>query len=137
MGKRYINRFAIDYCIVARQDHPQLTSRTLGKCKIALVVETNPAGGFTTDTGTWAEVATRGKALLDECLWAKERTHGYTFMGGAGSAGLTRKLNIVVFAKDSAFDRAIAGDPSGGVVDGDGPMVLLNTSRWVGNLSQA
>ena len=131
-----MNRFAIDYCIVGRQDHPQLISRTLGKCKIALIVETNPAGGFTTDTGTWADIATRGKVLLDECLWAKERTHGHTFLGGAGSAGLNRKLNIVVFAKDSVFDHAISGDPSVGAVDGNGPMVLLNTSGWVGNSSQ-
>ena len=61
-------------------------------------------------------------------------------MGGGGYAGANRKLNIVVFAKDSAFDRAIAQGPEGppgGVVDGNGPMVLLNTSGWAGNLSVA
>ena len=137
MGKRYISRFTIDYFIVGRQNHPQLTSRTLDNCKIALIVEPDPAGGFTTDTGTWAQIATRGKALVDLCLWAKLRAYGHTFMGGGGYAGANRKLNIVVFAKDSAFDRAIAEGPPGGVVDGNGPMVLLNTSGWAGNLSQA
>lgn len=58
-------------------------------------------------------------------------------MGGAASAGVNRKLNIIAFAKDSVFDRAIAEDPSAGAVDGNGPMVLLNTSGWAGNLSQA
>ena len=137
MGKRYINCFTIDYFIVGRQNHPQLISRTLDRCRIALIVETNPAGGFTTDTGTWAQIATRGKELLDLCLWAKQRKYGHTFMGGAGSAGRNRKLNIVVFEKDSVFDRAIAGGPLDGVVDGNRPMILLNTSGWAGNLSQA
>ena len=57
-------------------------------------------------------------------------------MGGAGSAGTNRRLNIVIFAKGSVFDRAIAGSLPGGVVGGNGPTVLLNTSGWVGNLSQ-
>ena len=58
-------------------------------------------------------------------------------MGGAGSAGANRNLNIVIFAKGSVFDRAIAGSLPGGVADGNGPTVLLNTSGWAGNLSQA
>lgn len=59
-------------------------------------------------------------------------------MGGAGPAGANRKLNIIFFEKDSVFDRALAGDLQGGAVgDGKGPMVLLNTSRWAGNMSQA
>ena len=57
-------------------------------------------------------------------------------MGGAGPAGANRRLNIIAFAKNSAFDRALTVDPWGGVVDGEGPMVLLNTSRWARNLSQ-
>ena len=137
MGQRYINLFRIDYFIIGRQNHPQLISRTLDRCKIALIVETDPAGGFTTDTGTWSEIANRGKELLDLCLWAKRQKHGYTFMGGAASAGANRKLNIIAFAKDSVFDRALVGDLSGGAVDGKGPLILLNTSGWAGNLSQA
>ena len=109
----------------------------LGKCKIALIVEADPAGGFTTDTGNWGAIATRGKAVLDLCASAKERTHGYAFIGGAGPPGANRRLNIIAFAKNSAFDRALTEDPLGGVVDGKGPMVLLNASRWAGNWSQS
>ena len=143
MGKGYIKPFHDRFIsIVGRAGPNHLADKcvhTLDRCKIALLVETDPAGGFTTDTGTWAEIATRGKAVVDLCLWSKQRAYGHTFVGGAGYAGANRKLNIVVYEKDSVFDRAITGDPSGGVVDGNGngSLVLLNASGWAGNLSRA
>ncbi|KAF6236475.1 hypothetical protein HO173_005256 [Letharia columbiana] len=54
-------------------------------CKIALLVEPGPMGGFTTDSGSWAEIADRGKALLDYCLLGRRAPA--IWGGGVGHAG--------------------------------------------------
>ncbi|CAD6573869.1 MAG: hypothetical protein ASARMPREDX12_006300 [Alectoria sarmentosa] len=91
-----------------------------GECKIALLVQSDPMGGFTTDSGSWADIANRGKELLDYCA------HGM--------------LNIVIYSWGSAFDRAIiAGIGSVGLVgvDKNGTTVNSSANGGIGNLSHA
>lgn len=64
-------------------------------CKIALLVEPGPMGGFTTDSGSWAEIADRGKALLDYCLLGRRAPA--IWGGGVGHAGTHGRLNIVIY----------------------------------------
>lgn len=51
---------------------------------MALIVNINGAGIFTTDTGTWATTAERRKAVLDVCSHAQAQYGG---SGGHGYAG--------------------------------------------------
>ena len=109
----------------------------LAGCKIALLVESIPTGGFTTDSGTWAEIAIRGKGVLDHCLLLPRRQDQ---SGGAGHAGIRRKLNIVIFGPGSLFDRAITSgvgptQPAG--VDRNRTLILSSIKGRIGNLSRA
>ena len=38
------------------------------QCNVALVVNLNPNGGFSEDTGRWHNIAQRGKFVVDSCL---------------------------------------------------------------------
>lgn len=41
----------------------------LDGCKLAILVNNDDhSGGFTTDDGSWALIATRGRAVLDDCM---------------------------------------------------------------------
>lgn len=106
-------------------------------CKIALLVRSDPTGGFTTDSGTWVGIARKGKAVLDYCLVQKavpERG------GGVGRAGARNRLDIVMYQEGSLFDRAIGGGVrSDGLVmvDTNGTIVSLSASGRIGNLSHA
>ena len=75
----------------------------LDRCKIALLVESKRTGGFTTDSGTLADLASRGKVLLDSCLTTRPGPGGYALSGGVRYAGTHGKLNIVVFDKGLCF----------------------------------
>lgn len=110
------------------------------KCKIALLVKTGPTGEFTTDSGSWAQIASRGKALVDYCLMTKRATQRDKWGGGVGLAGSHSRLNIVVYGWGSSFDLAITSGigPSGPVgIDWNKSMTNLSASGRVGNLSQA
>ena len=50
-------------------------------CKVALFVNSNPKGGFATDSGWWSDIAHRGKYVADICL--KDHVVG----GGSGRTG--------------------------------------------------
>lgn len=92
-------------------------------------------GGFTTDSGSWADIANRGKALVDYCLLTRQR---YRRGGGVGHAGAHGMLNIVIYSWGSAFDRAIIrGIGSVGLVgvDKNGTTVNSSASGGIGNLS--
>lgn len=108
-------------------------------CKIALTVQSNPTGGFSTDSGHWSEIADRGKQLVDYCvLPGHKRPWVSTSGGGAGYAGKNGRLNLVVFARGSAFDDAmITGIGHGPLVgvDGNGTVVSLGTGGRIGNVS--
>lgn len=73
-------------------------------CKIALLVKESPTGGFTTDSGSWADIANRGRALIDDCLLTRRVANRG---GGVGSAGTHGRLSIVVYEWGSGFDHAI------------------------------
>lgn len=107
-------------------------------CKIALLVKPGPMGGFTTDSGSWAEIADRGKALLDYCLLGRRAPA--IWGGGVGHAGTHGRLNIVIYQRGSVFDRAIAGGigPGGLVgVDWNETTANLSASGRIGILSHA
>lgn len=106
-------------------------------CRIALLVRSNPAGGFTTDSGSWSEIARRGKALLDTCLSVRQITK---LGGGVGHAGSLGRLDIVIYQEGSAFDRAISSGmrrDDAVVVETNGTMVSSSGSGRIGNLSHA
>ncbi len=110
------------------------------QCKIALLVRLDPSGGFTTDSGSWSEIARRGKALVEYCLVTRRATGQYAWGGGVGYAGTHNRLNIVVYAWGSAFDLAItSGIRPGGLVGVDGNGMVVNSSAGgrIGNLSDA
>ena len=99
---------------VFEMDDIQLTCRYVGGCKIALLVQSSPTGGFTTDSGTWDQIATRMRGLLNFCLLSKKKTQQYS--GGVGEAGSHGRLNVVIYGLGSPFDRAITGIGPGGSV---------------------
>ena len=106
-------------------------------CKIALLVKSASSGGFTTDIGTWAEIASRGKAVAEYCVLHR-RVRGWG--GGVGSAGEHGRLNIVVYSWGSAFDRAINSDhrPIGlDGVDWNETRAASSASGEMGNLTAA
>lgn len=111
------------------------------ECKIALLVKSVPLGGFTTDSGSWENIASRGKELVDYCLSASRRSVQSTRSGGVGNAGTHGKLNIVVYSWRSAFDRAITSGikPDGlvGGVDWNETMARSSASGQSRNLTAA
>ena len=109
-------------------------------CNIALLVKTGPNGGFTTDSGSWAEIARRGKALLEYCFHVKRETELYKRGGGVGYAGSHGMLDLVIYAPGSPFDLAMtSGIRLGGLVgvDRNGTLVTTSASSRIGNLSDA
>ena len=95
----------------------KFAKRGLEGCSVALFVNTNPNGGFFTDSGRWPEIAQRGRHVADTCLV-------YQGIGGGGASagkeaphcdandnlsrlGALGKLTIIVFAPGSDFDRAL------------------------------
>lgn len=106
-------------------------------CKIALLVKSASSGGFTTDSGSWAEIATRGKSLADTCLLATQGKGRVGWGGGVGNAGTHGRLNIVVYSWRSAFDRAItSGIRSDGLVGVDWNETRASSGE-TGNLTAA
>lgn len=109
-------------------------------CNIALLVKISPVGGPTTDSGSWAEIARRGKALLDYCLYTKRETKPYDWGGGVGYAGAHGMLDLVIYARGSQFDLAItSGIRLGGLVGVDRNRTIATSSARsrIGNLSDA
>lgn len=97
-------------------------------------------GGFTTDSGSWGQIATRGKALLDYCAWTKETGRGERGGGGVGRAGNKDRLDIVVYQWGSAFDLAMSsgirpgGLRFGGVHENGTMMINSSASSRVGKV---
>lgn len=78
------------------------------ECKIALIVGSNIDGSPGIDDGLWGEVAERGKTVLDLCVMPGIRKP-YERGGGHGTAGKHKRLFVVIYAWDSAFDLAARG----------------------------
>lgn len=96
-------------------------------------------GGFTTDSGSWADIATKGKLVIDYCFSSGRATERFRLSGGVGYAGSHLKLIIVIYERGSAFDRALSGGIGPGALVGldEKPITVnLSASGQSGNLSQ-
>ena len=101
------------------------------------MVKTIPTGGFTTDSGTWADIARRGKLLLDYCLFARRARDRRDWGGGVGDAGTHGRLNIVIYERNSPFDLAMTRGIDTGhlIMDGSRMANSSASSDPVGNLT--
>lgn len=62
-------------------------------CKVALLVGTT-ADGFTVDSGWWAAIASRGKAVADYCLIEQRGRSSLDWGVGQGWAGTGISLSV-------------------------------------------
>lgn len=79
--------FGIFLHFLRAQDRLRLRA---GSCKVALFVNSNPSGGFYTDSGRWSDIALKGKYVADSCKV------GLAVAGGAGSTGNEKNNALAV-----------------------------------------